>query len=407
MWDLKNFIFDDCSIKHPGVTQRAIHLILLVVSCWITGCVERYYPEENNLKTGTLVINAHLTDQPGMQEVEVSRSSTLLESFFEPVSGCFAELIREDGEFRQFLENRPGFYGCVLDESFLQIGSSYTIHVITPDGQEYTSDPDKLRPVPAIDSIYYLVESNSYATEEDSVSGIRFYIDFTYDDEAYEYIRWDLTETYEFHNPDMEGFIQDVDFALKQLPDTSNYRICYITNELTSIHSMSMSYLDFGTYIKKPFSFVPNIQMEQKLHHKYSLLVRQFSVSQAAFHYWNELKRTSQEQGWLFDRQPALLKSNIRNVNDETERVLGFFSMSGVAEIRGFAEKPEGLDLSPYKWYCFPLPKGPGGPVNEEDLPKYFARAWMDGESFFAEVNKHCVDCRDYRHSTHIKPDFW
>jgi hypothetical protein len=281
------------------------------------------------------------------------------------------------------------------------------VHVSTPNGKEYESVFDMLRPVPAIDSLYYEVEYNSYASEEDSISGIRFFLDFTYDNEEYDYIRWDLTETYEFQNPGMEGFILDVDFQLKELTDTNNYRICYITNELSTIHSMSLGYLDFGIYIKKPFTFVPNIQQEQKLHHKYSLLVKQYSLGQEAFHYWNELKKTSQEQGFLFDRQPALLKSNIHNVNDDSEIVLGFFSMAGVVEKRAFAVKPEGLDLKAYKWYCFPVSKGPAGPIAKEDLPIYYARAWMDGVSSFAQVNKHCVDCRAYRNSTHIVPDFW
>ncbi len=383
-------------------------IILYAILCGLfTGCIERYYPSEDDLKTGTLVINAHLTDDPGYQVIEISRSVTLIFPSADPVSGGFAEVIREDGEFREFLEERPGYYGRDLDEPFLQTGMSYMIHVITPDGNEYESGFDKLRPVPEIDSLYYLEESNSYASEDDYTSGIRFYVDFTYDNEAYEYIRWDLTETYEFHNPDMEGFIFDVDFQLKELPDTSNYRVCYITNELSTIHSMSLSYLDFGIYIKKPFTFVPNIQQEQKLHHKYSLLVKQYSLGEEAFHYWNELKKTSQEQGFLFDRQPALLKSNIHNVNDDSEVVLGFFTMAGVVENRAFAIKPEGLDLSLYKWYCYPVSKGPGGPLTKEDLPKYYARAWMDGKPSFAEVNKHCVDCRAYKNSTHIMPDFW
>ena len=281
------------------------------------------------------------------------------------------------------------------------------IHVITPDGNEYESVFDKLRPVPEIDSLYYQVEHNSFASEEDSTSGVRFYIDFTHDDESYEYIRWDLTETYEFHNPDMEAFVSDPDFGLIQLPDTSNYRVCYITNELLTIHSMSLAYIDFGIYVKKPFSFIPNIQMEQKLKHKYSLLIKQYSVGEAAFHYWNELKKTSQEQGFLFDRQPALLNSNIQNINDESEDILGFFSMSGVSETRGFAIKPEGLDMSLYEWYCFPMTRGPGGPGGDENIPVYYARAWRDEEPSFAVVNKHCVDCRAYKNSTHIMPDFW
>lgn len=382
-------------------------VVLLAVICCFGGCVERYYPREDELKTGTLVINAHLTDQPGKQVIEISRSVTLLYPSADPVSGSFAELIREDGEFREFLEEKPGFYGCDLDDSFLQTGMSYMLHVITPDGREYESGPDKLRPVPEIDSIYYEVETASYETESDSTDGIRFYIDFTYNDVAYEYMRWELTETYEFHNPDMEAFIWDVDFSYYQLPDTSNYRVCYITNTLSEIFSMSLAYLDFGIYIRKPFAFVPNIQQEQKLKHKYSVLVKQYSLGEEAFHYWNELKKTSQEQGFLFDRQPALLESNIRNVNDEEELVLGFFSMSGFTERRAFAEKPEGLDLSLYEWYCFPVSGGPAGWVTMEDLPKYYARAWRDGEASYAEVNKHCVDCREYKNSTHITPDFW
>ncbi len=384
------------------------HFIFLVLMAVLSGgCVERYYPGEDDLKTGTLVINAHLTDQPGYQEIEVSRSVTLLYPSYDPVSGSFARLIREDGELREFSESRPGFYGCNLDEAFLQTGFSYMLHLVTPDGRVYESGFDELRPVPGIDSIYYEVESATYLTEDDSIGGIRFYIDFTYDDQAYDFIRWEVTETYEFHNPDMEAFIWDRDRRVKPLPDTSNYRVCYITKELSEIHSMSLGYLDFGIYIRKPFSFVPNDQLEQKLKHKYSVLIKQFSLGEEAFHYWDELKKTSQEQGFLFDRQPALLKSNIYNVNDESEIILGFFSMAGVSMARGFAEKPEGLDLSLYEWYCFPVDRGPRGPVSISDLPLYFARAWRDGVSVYAEVNKHCVDCRAYKNSTHIKPGYW
>jgi hypothetical protein len=383
------------------------YICLLYLMTIVSSCIERYYPEEDDLKTGTLVINAHLTNQPDEQVIEISRSVGLTEPSLDPVSGSFAEVIREDGELQIFSEFKPGYYRAQLDESFLQTGMSFMIHVITPDGEEYESDFDKLRPVPAIDSIYYMVEQTSFSSATDSIGGIRFYIDFTYDDEAYEYIRWDVTETYEFHNPNMEAFVSIPGVGLIQLPDTSNYRVCYITNELHTIHSMSLAYLDFGIYVKKPFSFVPNIQQEQKLKHKYSLLIKQYSVGEAAFHYWNELKKTSQEQGWLFDRQPALRISNIRNINDESEDILGFFSMSGVAETRGFAIKPEGLDMSLYEWYCFPIPRGPGGPGGDENLPVYYARAWRDGESSFAVVNKHCVDCRAYKNSTHIMPDFW
>ena len=343
------------------MSKPPLLILIAVFTCLLPGCVERYYPGEDDLITGTLVINAHLTNQPGYQEIEISRSVTLLYPSADPVTGGFAQLIREDGEVRNFPEARPGFYACKLDESFLQTGYSFMIHVATPDGNVYESGFDELRPVPGIDSVYYEVEPARNLTEGDTAGGIRFYVDFTYDDEKYKFLRWELTETYEFHNPDMEGFIWDTDRQVKPLPDTSNYKVCYITKELSPIYSMALGDLDFGIYIKKPFSFVPNNQQEQKLKHKYSVLIKQYSLGEEAFHYWDELKKTSQEQGFLFDRQPALLKSNIHNVNDESETILGFFSMAGISTARGFAVKPAGLDLSLYEWYCFPVEQGAQG----------------------------------------------
>ena len=407
-------IFGNFTVIMGKLSSIKGSVILMIV---LVGCIERYYPEEDDLRTGTLVINAHLTNMAGEQVIEISRSVGLTYPSFDPVSGSLVEVMRADGEFREFLEFSPGYYKAELDETFLQTGASFMLHVSTPDGNEYESRFDMLRPVPGIDSIYYLVETNSFASESDSISGIRFYLDFTYDNEDYEYIRWDLTETYEYHNSvDLEYFFLDLDHWLKPVPDTSIYDICYITNELFQIHSMSLGSLDFGHYVKKPFSFVPNDEQEQKLHHKYSLLVRQYSLGEEAFYYWNDLKKNSQEQGSLFDSQPALLKSNIRNVNDENEYVLGFFSMAGMVEKRAFAIEPDGLDLSPYDYHCYPRKHKPdadepilwrvGYKYPYDLVPMYFTRPRESGLPLRG-MNKACVDCREYKNSTDIKPDFW
>jgi hypothetical protein len=80
---------------------RAVFILaLLVVISLLRACVERYYPEEDELLTCTLVINAHLTDNPGGQVIEISRSAHLTYPSFDPESGCLAEVIREDGELR-------------------------------------------------------------------------------------------------------------------------------------------------------------------------------------------------------------------------------------------------------------------------------------------------------------------
>jgi hypothetical protein len=385
---------------------RQIALIHLLAFIILTGCVERYHPEDLYLKPGLLVISAHITDQPGTQVIEISRSSHPEAPKFIPELGCYVLLFREDGDSRVFSTGiQPGFYTAELDTSFLRTGMSYQLQIVTSDGNEYYSDFDRIRPVPAIDAIYYKVEEMIFTGEDKPVPGIRFYVDFTFDDVDYEYLRWELTETYEFHNPSMEAYVYPNRWTLMPLEGEDNSRICYISRVIPASHSLSLKNLNFGSY-NQPFDFVPNDWNEQKLLFKYSLLVRQYSLGPEGFRYWSEVGSTRQGQGMLFDKQPALLQSNICNIADAEEKVLGFFTMSGVQEIRGFAEDIPGLDHHPNPYYCLPVDKGPGSsrPTN---YPAYFARATYDGATVYAEVNKHCVDCREYKGSSAVKPDFW
>lgn len=385
---------------------RQILILSVITLASLSGCVERFHPNDLYLKEGLLVINAHMTDKSGTQTIEVSRSSHPESPTFNAETGCYVLLIREDGESREFNDSgQPGYYTAELDSSFLRAGLMFQVQVFTEDGNEYHSEFDQIRPVPTIDSIYYKVEDMIFTGEEEPIPGIRFYVDFTYDNDAYEYIRWELTETYEFHNPDMEAYYYPNRWRRYLLEGEDNPRICYITRMVPTTHSISTMDLGYGPF-SKAFDFVPNDWNEQKLCFKYSLLVKQYSLGPEGYHYWNELSAMRQGQGTMFDKQPALLQSNICNIEDEEEKVLGFFTMSSVQEIRGFAEDIPGMDTEPNPYYCLPVCSGPGC-GSPQTFPAYFARATYDGETVYAQVNKHCVDCREYKGSSAIKPDFW
>jgi hypothetical protein len=378
-----------------GIMHSVCTAMLLQI---LPGCVEPYDPEEEALKTGTLVINAHLTDKAGVQQIEISRSTMLHDPVYDPLAGCYAAVIREDGVSREFSDAGNGKYGSLLDGDFLQTGMSYRLHVITPDGNEYESDFEVLQPVPEIDSVYFLVEPDPDAEENGSRDGmgIRFYLDFTYDSDAYRYIRWEMVETYEFRNPPLYLKVPG------SIPDSSRWRRCWITNEVPDIFTLSLDNLKKGRYIKKQLNYVANIPREQKLHWRYSLLVRQYSLSQEAFQYWDELKTTSQELGTFFDRQPAILKSNMCNIRDDDEAVLGYFNMSGVREMRVFVQYIQGINTERDPEYCEIKTLKSGG---IGDLIGVCTN--IDGEEICGSVPMYCVDCRLLKNSTHIRPDFW
>ncbi len=107
---------------------------------------------------------------------------------------------------------------------------------------------------------------------------------------------------------------------------------------------MDLSNVEGDLYKKAPLNFVSS--ETRRLHYRYSLLVRQMALSKKAFWYWDELAKNLQSKGNLFDTQPSLTPSNICNVNDEDELVIGYFSISGATEKRIFVEDIPDLEVN-------------------------------------------------------------
>ncbi len=177
-------------------------IVLSIAFFILSGCIERYYPEEEELKTGTLVVVAHFNNLPGEQSVFISRSTTLQYPENNPISGCYVELMALDGSKREFLQYEPGVYRSNLDAQFLRTGEAYCLVFITPEGERYESEFEKVHPAPEIDSLYYIREDHP-ASEPGTVDqGIQFYMDFEIEKDSGRYFRWQLIETYEIQNPD-------------------------------------------------------------------------------------------------------------------------------------------------------------------------------------------------------------
>ncbi len=382
-------------------------LVVTVLLIFLSGCIERYYPGEEDLKTGTLVVVAHLTNIPGVQSIYLSTSTILEFPRYDPVSGCWVEVERADGETRDFEESGPGEYSGFLDDQFLGIGEEYRLLFVTPDGSRYESGFEKLHPAPGIDSLYFSREVHPTPDPDLMDEGIQFFIDFEIEKQAGRYLRWQLIETYEMRNPDyVSTSVYDVDRRFKDIPDTMAWRTCWITLEIPEIFTLDLGNLEGSSYQKMPLNFVS--AGTQRLYYRYSLLVRQLSLSEAAFWYWDELKKNLQTKGGLFDTQPSLTPSNICNVADENEIVIGYFSVAGASEKRIFAEDVPELKVVMDPYFCEPggLPKS-FPRLSNKLLPYYLATAVVDGVNRRGGVQKQCIDCREYRGSSHIIPEFW
>jgi len=379
----------------------------IIIMLLLSACVERYYPGEDEVLTGTLVINAQISSIPGVQTIQISRSDGLLYPEFKAESSCLVELENQDGNQLVFSESTPGYYNADIPEGYMKYGDQYMLRVITADGNIYLSDYSQLKHPTSIDRIYYEMESQPGSDPGLYTDGIRIYIDFQVDADSSRYMHWEMIETYEFHNPDYNGFIYSYDRVLRPLPDSLDDRQCWITRDVNAIFTLDASNTSTSSYTRMPLHFVSN--ETQRLSYGYSLLVRQHIVDEASFRYWDELKKNSYAQSGLYDRLPSLTPSNFSNIDDPDERILGFFGVSGLTEKRFFVNEVEGLKKYDVK-FCYPLPEMPRlRYLMTADLPVYISVA-IDpetGSTHRGETFQECLDCRVRKGSSGDPPDFW
>ena len=380
--------------------------IISVLLLSLYGCVEKYFPDEEELQTGTLVVVAELNNLPGRQSIFLSRSASLQQIKRDPVSNCFVQVERDDGATREFIESQPGEYGSYLDDEFLITGREYRLRFFSQEGDQYESEFEQLHPPSDIHSVYYMKED--HPTKDPSVieEGIQFYIDFEIEKDSGRYLRWQLNEIYELHNPDYESRKYGVDRRWSDLLASDKWLTCWISQDIPEIITLDLGNVDGSVYRKMPLNFVSG--QTKKLQVRYSLLVRQLALSEKSFWYWNELGKNVQSKDGLFVTQPSLTPGNICNVDKEDELVIGYFSISGTSETRIFVDKVPGMDVFEDPYYCSPglfpmyLWRYPS-----EKLPLYVARASINGVTKNGEIKDECVDCRLKKGSTNFKPDFW
>lgn len=378
-----------------------------LLCCLLSACIERYYPEGDEFKTGTLVVIAHIDNSGGTQSIYVSRSTSQEFPKKEPVEGCYVEI--EDVEGRSFLleEGLPGEYTGIPEDGFLNLGEEYRLALVTPDGAMYESEFERMYPPPAIEALYWKKEGLPTSDPGKALDGIRFYIDFEIEKDSGRYLRWHLVETYEMHNPPYSATeVYDVDRQFKDIPPELDHSTCWITNQVPDIFTMDLGNVEGDSYREMPLSFVSN--EGQRLEYRYSLKVQQFSLSPSAYWYWDGLKNNVQSNGGLFDSQPSLTPGNICNVDDEDEIIIGYFSVSGVSEQRIFVSDVPDLNIIPEEGFC-----EPGGlpfsfrRLSSAFLPYYIATLEVNGSNRRGNVYLECIDCSEHTNSTNELPDFW
>lgn len=286
-----------------------------------SGCITQFIPEIDENQE-LIVVEGLVTDQPEANFVKISKSMPLgTKSSAIPVSGCTVYIIDDLGVSTPLYQIEPGIYATDISTFRGVIGRKYTLRIFTnnntPNRYSYQSSPMEMKPVPAIDSVYFekvLIKekSGAYPAQE----GCQIYLDTHDSQDKCKFFRWDFAETWEFQLP----FSYPV-----------NNR-CWVSENSSVINIKNTSILSDNIIKGYPLIFISNAS--DRLKEKYSILINQYSVNQEEFDYWEKLQNFTEQVGSLYDITPASIPSNITCIENPGEIALGYFSVSAKSSKR-------------------------------------------------------------------------
>lgn len=367
--------------------------IVLAIILNSEGCVTKFMPELDENRE-LLVVDGLLTDQPETNTIRLTKSLPIGKmSNIKPVLGCTVSIIDDLDNLVTLKETGNGYY--ITDSLKFRgvTGRKYTLRIQSHSGvlnnYSYESLPMELIPVPPIDSLFWkkflIEEGNDYYAPKE---GCEIYLDSHDDTRECQFFRWDFTETWEIILP----FI---------VPN----RVCWATNKSGSILIKNTSLLSETSVSRFPINFIS--PATDRLKEKYSILVNQYSINEKEYEYWDNMQRLTEHSGSLYDIIPFSVPGNINCVDDPTEKVLGYFSVSAKTSRRIFIAD----SLSGMVQLYNDCPISPPIPF-EETVPTLGINVWiiydhsMEVPPFIIYTDKKfCADCTT--RGTNIKPPFW
>lgn len=367
----------------------------------LPSCIKSYEPVIKPADRSKYVVSGNITDAGGQQKVSVSFTSSIGDPKYIPVEGC--QVVIRDNQGHDFVltDSGNGDYSVVIDSMYLMPGSSFMVTVHTPDGIDIASDYDKMPSTPDIDTLFFVRESLPTNNVGIFDEGIQFYVDLEGKNTDSRFYRWEAIETYEYHAAYPREWYYDGMVHHIWPPDYSR-KVCWKTDLVRNIYTLSTSSLSENKYLHFPLHFVNN--KTTKLAYGYSLLLNQYALSEASYTYWEEQRANGFDQGGLYEKQPVSVKGNLHNITAPDHEVLGFFGVSAVRSKRIFISPIQGLELE-FSDYCTPsvLRKG----LKEIDKRDYPAFLMGDAYNYYEVVlNNECVDCL-LLGGINVKPDFW
>lgn len=372
--------------------KRVAWLLILMV-----GCIDPYTPPEIKPAGALLVINGHI-DVNSKSIIKLTRSQNLFENEeSEKVNNASVWLEDENGLTYPLEEEGDGIYS-LIPQAFAQV--KHRLNVETEDQKKYSSEFVEIKNSPPIDSVSWEVTSDL---------GVKIYANTHSSETNTGYYRWKFEETWLYRSAYPSDYVYNNDTHAVDFRQGNIYE-CWRSEPSFDVLISSTSRLSENAIRKFPLTSID--QRNEKLKLTYSILVKQYSLTEDAFLYWKQLEKTTEDLGTIFSPMPSQVRGNFLCTSNPEETVLGYLSIGASAETRIFISSlqlPNPITYNTYYKDCglkelmnadVPFFAGPFLIVGEIHNPR------GPGAIGYYYTTIPCADCR-VAGGTNVKPDFW
>jgi len=297
----------------------------------------------------------------------------------------------DDNKSYPLKETKNGYY--VSAGLNLNAGRNYRLRIICANGQVCLSDYEAVKPSPPIDSLGYNFTSDGitiYANSHDAANNTRYY-------------RWEYQEEWQFRTAYDWHYISYA--PIISVPNPPTY--CYAGDSSSAIVLASTIKQSQDVVYQAPMVAITGAS--EKLSIRYSILVKQYVLSQKGYDFWTDLKKNTESLGTIFDAQPSNAQGNVECISDASQPVVGYVSVGTVQSKRIFIDKTDLRGLISQPAFLCPLETvllkdiTPSTPPNT--LP--IIDLLYDGPTLigFTRTPQICADCTV--RGMLKKPSFW
>jgi hypothetical protein len=369
--------------------------VLLLCSCFCQ-CLQTYVSPYKSPPTGYLVVDGYISGN-GPTQYTLSRTISLSsDTAIPPVTGAILQVEGADNSTYPLIEQGNGNYS--VDTLPLIAGVKYRLRINIPGGETYLSDYVPYKPTPPIDSISWVYTSSGvtiYANTHDPTNSTRYY-------------QWTYDQTWEYHSSEASYFIYDPS-SNTVIPRTSQQMVfyCWMNVPLTNIEIGTSAKLAQDVIYEYPLVYIP--RGSQALSTEYSIIVRQYALSDSGYYFLSMMAANSQSLGSIFDAQPTQLTSNIHGLDNPTEQVIGFVQAGTMQQQRIFISNAQ----VPNWDYVVAGCPAPDTEIANDSAGLFSAYSNNGYIPLYMKINGAwlsnvytCVDCTDQGGSNQ-KPSFW